>query len=222
MPCENGIKRGDHRCNQRKLNAAIRAANEFVLLMEVDLDPSHRDLARGYLKALQEVNAVLLAHEEDEYRETWHTTAWEPPPQLKLAAAFDTFLCSREALVEAVRGVIYAENNLLRKEEASTPSPGMARSHQQAAAPLHRLIIISLGLLALAAIGTGAYSLFRGSAGHTEFVLLGSHLSTSNVGVALVGLGLMIAFFTVRSVLKNIAELARLPPDEVPRRRRRR
>jgi hypothetical protein len=86
--------------------------------------------------------------------------------------------------------------------------------HQRSAAPIHTLIVVTFGLLALASIAGGVIAIMQSSKSNTEFSLLGAKLSTGDVGVALVGIGLVIAYFTVRAVLKSIGELAALPPDK--------
>ena len=90
----------------------------------------------------------------------------------------------------------------------------MAMPHQRAAAPLHVLIVIIFGLLALAAIVGGIIAIVYSSKANTEFSLLGAKLSTGDVGVAFVGIGLVISYFTIRAVLKSARDLAALPLDE--------
>jgi hypothetical protein len=75
-------------------------------------------------------------------------------------------------------------------------------------------IVVTFGLLALACIGGGIYAIVADAHSRTEFAMLGATLNTGHVGVAFVGLGLIVALFTVRGVLKNQHELAALPPDE--------
>jgi hypothetical protein len=80
--------------------------------------------------------------------------------------------------------------------------------------PLHTLIVLTFGLLALASIAGGVVAIVRSAKSNTEFSLLGAKLSTGDVGVALVGIGLIIAYFTVRAVLKSARDLAALPLDK--------
>lgn len=95
----------------------------------------------------------------------------------------------------------------------SHPPAPMAMPHQQAALPLHMLIVGVFGILALGCIGGGIYAIVANATSKTDLELLGAHLSTGHVGVAFVGIGLIIAFFTVRAVLNNLSTLAGLPLD---------
>lgn len=52
-----------------------------------------------------------------------------------------------------------------------------------------------------------------GATSETKLDIFGVHLSTGHVGVAFVGIGLIIGFFTVRAVLRSQHDLAKLPPD---------
>jgi hypothetical protein len=87
----------------------------------------------------------------------------------------------------------------------------IAVPHQRAAAPIHILIVLTCGLLALFSIVGGIVAIIRGPEANTEFSLLGAELSTSDVGVALVGIGLLITYFTTRSVLRSARGRAALP-----------
>ena len=93
-----------------------------------------------------------------------------------------------------------------RKERVPTLSP----DHQRAALPLHIIIVLLFGVLALGCIGGGIYAIHRNSLSPTEFSFLGIHLNTGHVGVAFVGLGVVAALFTVRSVLRSQRDLGRL------------
>ena len=94
------------------------------------------------------------------------------------------------------------------------PRLSSARPHQIAALLLHMTIVVIFGILALCSIGGGIYAIVANAQSHTELSLLGASLNTGHVGVAFIGIGPIIAFFTVRSVLKNQHELAALPLDE--------
>ena len=61
--------------------------------------------------------------------------------------------------------------------------------------PSHILIVLTFGL-ALASIVGGVIAIIRTAKSNTEFSLLGVKLSTG-VGVALVGIGLLLAYVTV-------------------------
>ena len=94
------------------------------------------------------------------------------------------------------------------------PPVPMAPVHQHTALPLHFLIVIVFGGLALAAVLGGIYAIKEGGGNAaTLFKLLGAEFSTTHVGVAFVCIGLMTAFLTVRAVLKNQHELAALPDN---------
>jgi hypothetical protein len=82
----------------------------------------------------------------------------------------------------------------------------MAVAHQRAAAPIHILIVITWGVLAVVAVASGIVAIIHSStATNTEFSLLGADLSTGDVGVGLVGTGLLMAYFTNR--VRNMAAL---------------
>lgn len=86
-------------------------------------------------------------------------------------------------------------------------------AHQRAALPIHSLIVAMFGILALVCIGGGVYAISANAESKTELSILGAHLTTGHVGVAFVGLGLIIVFLAVRAVLKSQHALAALPPD---------
>ena len=94
------------------------------------------------------------------------------------------------------------------------PSPG----HQREAAPLHRQIVTVFGILAFTCVIGGIVAIISSAESKTEFDIFGVHLTTGHVGVAFVGIGLLTAFFTVRAVLKNQRDLAKLPSDKKPNR----
>ena len=93
--------------------------------------------------------------------------------------------------------------------------------HQQAAMSLHMLIILINGVLALGCIIGGIYAVAVNSASQTEINILGIKVSTGSVGVAFIAIGLIIAYKTVTSVLKNQSDLAALPSDRSRKRKRR-
>jgi hypothetical protein len=70
------------------------------------------------------------------------------------------------------------------------------------------------GIFALSCIGGGIYAIYRNALSPTNFSIFGASFSTGHVGVAVVGIGLLIAYFSVRAFLRNQRELAALPPDE--------
>lgn len=81
------------------------------------------------------------------------------------------------------------------------------------AMPLYRLIVITFGMLSFACIAGGIIAILWNSSSKTEFEILGSHLTTEHVGVAFVGIGLIIAYFTVMALLRNLREIAELPEN---------
>src|SRR5436309_1116234 len=89
---------------------------------------------------------------------------------------------------------------------------GMASEHQSAAMPLHQLIVVFFGILAITSIFGGIYAIFVKAESVTELSILGARLKTGHVGVAFVGIGLIFFFFTIRAVLKSQKDLAGLPP----------
>jgi hypothetical protein len=99
-------------------------------------------------------------------------------------------------------------------------SDAMAERHQKAAIPLHIIIVGIFGFLALACIGGGIYAIAANAKSKTDLDIFGVHLSTGHVGVAFVGIGLIIALLSVRAVLKNQHALATLTPDYPVRRRK--
>ena len=78
-----------------------------------------------------------------------------------------------------------------------------AAKQQRATIPLHQIFAIVFGILALVCIGGGICALVANAKSKTELSILGAHLTTGHVGVAFVGIGLIIAIFVVRAVLKN-------------------
>ena len=93
------------------------------------------------------------------------------------------------------------------------PFLGLA-SHQRAALPLHSLIVKLFGFLAFVCVLGGLLGVVLGSTEMTSFELLGAKFSTTHVGIAFVGIGLLVNYFTVRAVLKNQLNLAQIPKDE--------
>jgi hypothetical protein len=79
-----------------------------------------------------------------------------------------------------------------------------ATHDKRAAMPLFYLIVSTFGLIALACIGGGIYAIHRSSYASTKFDFLGVHLESGSVGVALVVVGVVVAFFTVKAVLKKV------------------
>lgn len=141
----------------------------------------------------------------------------------------DTQMPPAEALPEPIRHLAYRNATRVRPDpdfhndmkrliqalvvETVRSVALQAQPHQLAALPLHFLIVAIFGLLALTSIGGGIYAIARDSESDTQLTILGAELSTGHVGVALVGIGFIITFFTIRAVLKNQRDLAALPLD---------
>jgi hypothetical protein len=89
--------------------------------------------------------------------------------------------------------------------------PLAAPVHQRTALPLHQLIVLVFGFLAFACIVGGIVGIYFNAKSDTGLEIFGVHLSTGHVGVAFVGLGLIIGLFMVRAVLRSQRELAALP-----------
>lgn len=100
-------------------------------------------------------------------------------------------------------------------------SATLSARHQRAAMPLHKMIVLVFGFLALVCVGGGIVAIIYGATSETKFDFLFVHLGTQHVGVAFVGIGLIVGYFTVRSVLRNQRELAALPPDKKKRKKAR-
>jgi hypothetical protein len=88
--------------------------------------------------------------------------------------------------------------------------PGEGRGEISAAAPVLFALLAVVGVVALAAVAGGFYAIQRNSVGSTVLDLFGMHLTTSHVGVALVGIGAAIAIFVLRRLLKTLEFLGKL------------
>lgn len=89
----------------------------------------------------------------------------------------------------------------------------MAPPHQRVALPLHYLIVAVFGILALTSIAGGIYAISTNALSETQLNMLGVEFNTEHVGVSLVGIGFLITFFTIRTVLRSQHDLAALPED---------
>lgn len=83
--------------------------------------------------------------------------------------------------------------------------------HLKAVAPLYMVIVVLTFFISIACITGGIYSIYRNAQGVTEFSLWGAKLSTGHVGVAFVGIGLIVGLFTIRSVLKSVRDIGTAP-----------
>ena len=84
----------------------------------------------------------------------------------------------------------------------SSATPAAVRQ-QRAAAPIHILIVLISGLLALFSVTSGILAIAAGSKTNTECSFLDAELSAGDVGIALIAIGLLITYFTTRSLLKS-------------------
>src|SRR5258708_2945486 len=85
------------------------------------------------------------------------------------------------------------DNSMLVKRSA----PVTARASQHAALPLHVLIVRISGCLSFACVLGGITGIYSNAKADTKLDIFGAHLSTGHVGVAFVGIGLIIGLFTV-------------------------
>jgi hypothetical protein len=103
-------------------------------------------------------------------------------------------------------------------------APGRARafdaaSHVEVATPVLKLSLLLTAILGAFCIGGGIVAIIWNSLAPTKISILGMTVTTGHVGVALTALGVITLITGVRSVSKNLYELAALPPDRRPRRR---
>ncbi|MFN7020312.1 MAG: hypothetical protein ACK4WH_03160 [Phycisphaerales bacterium] len=105
-------------------------------------------------------------------------------------------------------------------KNSQNPVQPSAVEHQKSALVLHLTIVAVIGVLGLASIGAGIYAIYRNAQAPSEFDILGVKVSTGSVGVALVALGMITVFFTVRSVLRSVRDLAKIPHERTPPRRK--
>jgi hypothetical protein len=78
-----------------------------------------------------------------------------------------------------------------------------AAQHRRATIPLHQLTVTVSGILALVCVGGGIYAIVLNARSKTELSILGARLTMGHVGIAFVGIGLVIALFVVRAVLRK-------------------
>ncbi len=89
----------------------------------------------------------------------------------------------------------------------------MSQSHQRVALPLHILAIKIFGLLAFISILGGIIAVILNATSETKIDIFGAHITTGHVGVALISIGLIMTFFTVRTIVRSQRELAALPEN---------
>ena len=106
-------------------------------------------------------------------------------------------------------------------DERRVPDPLQdTKAHVVARAPILRLIVIVFWNLSLVLLVAGIVAIVFNAYSETKpkFNLVGFDLTTGHVGVALVGIGLVTGYLTMRAVLRYLKELAALPPDISQRR----
>lgn len=92
-----------------------------------------------------------------------------------------------------------------------------APAHVEAASPLLKLMIILVGLLALLTTISGVIAIIYNSLSETKINILGMSVSTGHVGVAFVGLGIIMMIIVYKNISSSIYKLAALPKEQ-PRR----
>ncbi len=98
----------------------------------------------------------------------------------------------------------YVEAKLVKRKAAV---------HVTAAMPVLMTVSVTFGILALASIAVGCFALIKSASGETHLEILGAKLNTTNVGVAMLLGGLIVAYFATRAVLNTTLGLARVPRD---------
>jgi hypothetical protein len=90
----------------------------------------------------------------------------------------------------------------------------------EAAAPLLNIMIVLVGILGLLITGGGIYAIIMNALSETKIHIAGMSISTGHVGVAFVGLGIIMVIIVFRQILSIIFKLAELPNDR-PRKKSR-
>ncbi len=109
---------------------------------------------------------------------------------------------------DADRPAGHAETKPLRRMMVTD-----AAIHVEAARPVHKGMLRGILILGVGTLGVGGYAIFKGTSGDTSFDLFGAHLKTTNVGVALVGIGALCCLFAYRRLLQSVEKLAALPDE---------
>jgi len=68
-------------------------------------------------------------------------------------------------------------------------------------------VILLTSAASLGCVGGGAYAIYRGAVSQTRFSILGVELNTRSVGVAFMGIGMIIGYFTFKAVLDKVGNL---------------
>lgn len=90
----------------------------------------------------------------------------------------------------------------------------MSADHVRAAHPLLRLISILVALLGAILLIGGVYLAFVQRQAETTFTLFGNNFSSTDVGVAMAFIGVIMISLTFRWVLRTVRLLGGLPPDK--------
>ena len=77
----------------------------------------------------------------------------------------------------------------------------------RAAEPTFRLALLVTGAVAFAAIGGGIVAIIWDANANTQFAFLGLELTTTHVGVAMVGLGIAAAVTVGRRIIRAIEHI---------------
>jgi hypothetical protein len=83
------------------------------------------------------------------------------------------------------------------------------------------MIVLVGGLAVLTTVG-GVIAIIYNSMAETKINILGMSISTGHVGVAFVGLGIIMMILLYRNISENIYKLAALPDDRQRRARMKR
>ena len=105
-------------------------------------------------------------------------------------------------------------------ERRISDPPQFTEAHIVARAPFLRLIVIVFWNLSLVLLVAGIVAIVFNAYSETKpkFKFVGFDLTMGHVGVALVGIGLVTGYLTMRAVLRYLKELAALPSDISQRR----
>lgn len=91
----------------------------------------------------------------------------------------------------------------------------------RAAEPTFKMALLVTGAVACAAIGGGIVAVIWDAKANTQFDLFGMNLTTTHVGVAMVGLGIAASVIVGRKIVAAIERIGSGAGDvNLPRRRR--
>jgi hypothetical protein len=78
---------------------------------------------------------------------------------------------------------------------------------------IERIRAVSVGVLGLLIVGGGISAIVLNAVSETKINIAGMSISTGHVGVAFVGLGIIMVIIVFRQILSIIFKLAELPDD---------